>query len=115
VTEEVWSWWQPGSVHQAPWPEGAELTGAGHGGDPAVLDVVSEVLGQVRRAKTGAKRSMRAPVAVLTVTDDPARLTALSLAEDDLRDAGGVVDLVIVEGDTAVDVVLADEDRAPAD
>jgi valyl-tRNA synthetase len=110
VTEEVWSWWQPGSVHTAPWPEPGELTDLGGGGDPAVLEVVSEVLGQIRRAKTGAKRSMRAPVAVLTVTDEPERLAALALAEDDLRDAGGVVDLVTHPGDQAtVDVVLADE------
>ncbi|HEY1466628.1 MAG TPA: class I tRNA ligase family protein, partial [Acidimicrobiales bacterium] len=110
VTEEVWSWWQPGSVHQGSWPERGELTDPGDAGDPAVLEVVSDVLGQIRRAKTGAKRSMRAPVAVLTVTDGPARLAALALAEDDLRDAGGVVDLVTHEGDEAlVDVVLADE------
>jgi valyl-tRNA synthetase len=97
-------------VHQGPWPERGELTDPGDAGDPAVLEVVSEVLGQIRRAKTGAKRSMRAPVAVLTVTDGPARLAALALAEDDLRDAGGVVDLVTHEGDEAlVDVVLADE------
>ncbi len=108
VTEEVWSWWQQGSVHRAGWPEPTELGQPGAGVDPAVLEIVSEVLGQVRRAKTGAKRSMRAPVAVLTVTDSPDRLAALLLAEDDLRDAGGVIELVTRAGsEPAVDVVLA--------
>jgi len=111
VTEEVWSWWQTGSVHQASWPVPSELTDPADGADPAVLEVVSEVLGQIRRAKTANKRSMRAPVAILTVTDQPARLAVLTLAEDDLRDAGGVAELVTNAGEQAsVDVVLADED-----
>ena len=116
VTEEVWSWWQVGSIHGAPWPT-VDETGPGAGSathvDPdtdAVLDVAAEVLGLVRRAKTTAKRSMRAPVGVLTVTDTPARLAALAAAEGDVRDAGGVVELITRVGDDpTVDVELVEE------
>jgi valyl-tRNA synthetase len=125
VTEEVWSWWHEGSIHRAPWPTSDEFPEGGidtesndtasddNASNDTVLSVVAEVLGLVRRAKTTAKRSMRAPVAVLTVIDDPARLALLAKAESDLRDAGGVVELVTREGPTEVIVELGeDEPRA---
>ena len=111
VTEEVWSWWQPGSIHTSPWPQRSEF-GPSLPDEPGpVLEVVAEVLGQVRRAKTTAKRSMRWPVAKLTVTDSSERIAALRSAEDDLRDAGGVMELVATASDHAdIQVVLADQE-----
>jgi valyl-tRNA synthetase len=115
VTEEVWSWWHEGSIHRSPWPGTDELPATlvrASDEEPGstVLSVVSDVLGVVRRAKTGAKRSMRAPVAKLTVIDDPARLALLAQAENDLRDAGGIVELVTTPGDPDVLVELGEEE-----
>jgi valyl-tRNA synthetase len=110
VAEEVWSWWHAGSVHRAPWPTTTELPEGAVHGDTAVLDMAAEVLAAVRREKTTAKRSMRAAVARLTVVDDPARLALLAEAEGDLREAGGVVELVTRPGDPEIMVELADEE-----
>lgn len=85
VTEEVWSWWKDGSVHRASWPRVSELEAAT--GETAVLDVTSEVLSQVRRAKSDAKVSMRTPVSSLLVSDSPTRLDFLRAAGVDLADA----------------------------
>ena len=110
VTEEVWSWWQEGSVHLAPWPELAELGGATPAPTPTVLSVAAEVLGAVRREKTAHKRSMRARVARLAVTGPPATLAAVEAARGDLMDAGGVDELVLAEGDAlTVEAELAEE------
>ena len=81
VTEEVWSWWQTGPSTPPRGRIGAEFgPGAGPTGAVTagpVLEVVAEVLGQVRRAKTTQKRSMRAAVATLTVADTAGRIAAL--------------------------------------
>jgi valyl-tRNA synthetase len=103
VTEEVWSWWQEGSVHTASWPDAGELrSSAGVGADPLVLEVAAGILSQVRRAKTERRLSMRAPVAHLAVRDTPDRADAVRRADRDLRDAGGIDTLEIAEGEPAM-------------
>jgi valyl-tRNA synthetase len=125
VAEEVWSWWQVGSVHLAPWPDPSIelapfLTPAGPGGDGGpvrwgespVLDAVAEVLAAVRKEKTTNKRSMRARVSRLTVADRAERLGHLRAARRDLLDAGGidpdgfVLEEVGAAGAPSVSVVL---------
>jgi valyl-tRNA synthetase len=109
VTEEVWRWWQPGSVHRSPWPRVDEL-GDQAGGDPSVLTVAAEVVGSIRRAKTTEKRSMRAKVRELTVTGPALVLAAVEAARGDLIDAGGVEELRLVEAEVfSVSVALAKE------
>jgi len=103
VTEEVWSWWHDSSVHLAAWPTRGELTDSG--GSPAVWTAASELLGQVRRAKTDAGVSLRTEVAHLRVTDTDERLALLRSAADDLRQAGTV---------SEIDWVTADQDHEPA-
>ncbi|MDQ3678948.1 MAG: valine--tRNA ligase, partial [Actinomycetota bacterium] len=109
VTEEAWSWWQEGSVHRQAWPQADELRAATADADHLVLEVVSEVLGQVRRAKSEAKLSQRAPVDRIVVRDTAGRLAALRAAESDLRDAGSVLELTYREAEEpSVKVTLAE-------
>ena len=103
ATEEVWSWWRPGSVHRTAWP-----TAEPSGGDPAVLSVLGEVLGQVRKAKSNAKVTMKTPVTTLVVHDTPERLALVALGRTDLVNAGVVEDLVLDPGEPSVQVTLGE-------
>jgi valyl-tRNA synthetase len=110
VTEEVWSWWHEGSVHQAPWPDVSELREAAADGEPLTFDLAAAVLGEVRKAKTEAKRSLRAEVASVVVRDEPHRLAALQPALADVREAANAAEVSVADGpDLQVDVVLAPE------
>ncbi|MGE5828429.1 MAG: valine--tRNA ligase [Micromonosporaceae bacterium] len=93
VTEEVWSWWRPGSVHRAAWPDPAELAGAGASGADGLLGAVAEVLSQVRRAKSQRGLSMRADVPGVSVAGPAALLDRLAQADGDLRSAGRIAAL----------------------
>ena len=103
AAEEVWSWWQDGSVHRAPWP-----TAQPTGGDPAVLQVAGEVLAQVRKAKSTAKVTMKTPVLTLVVADTTDRLALVERARTDLVNAGLVQDLQLIQGEPSVTAVLGE-------
>jgi valyl-tRNA synthetase len=107
VTEEAWSWWHGGSVHRAPWPEPDEFPAPARGADRAALDVAGEVLGEIRKAKTAAKVSMRAAVARVQVSDTAERVTLVRAVEEDLREAGNVGVMDIAVGPPGIAVELA--------
>ena len=86
VSEEVWSWWQEGSVHVQDWPEAAEYRAAAADGDSAVLEATAEVLRTVRKTKSEAKLSMRAEVEHVRVSGKQAE--AARAASGDIAAAG---------------------------
>jgi len=109
ATEEVWSWWRPGSVHAASWPDAEPLRAAAGTVDPRLPELASWVLSEVRRAKSGAHVSVRAPVSRLSVAVDEGQALALRPAAVDLALAAGASHVELDPTATApeVDVVLA--------
>ena len=108
-TEEVWSWWQDGSIHRAPWPGSAELRRIAASGQAVVFEGAAGVLGEIRKAKTEAKKSLKAEVASVVVHGDAARLDAVRAALDDLTEAGNVSgEITLAESsNSSVEVTLA--------
>ncbi len=97
ATEEVWSWFNEGSIHRAPWPDRSELTGAGEA-DPALLAAVGEVLAGVRKVKSEAKVGMRAEISSMTLVGPAAELEHVRAAESDLAAAGHITTLTYAVG-----------------
>ncbi|MGH3785397.1 MAG: valine--tRNA ligase [Pseudonocardiaceae bacterium] len=112
VTEEAWSWartddgplpgFTAGSVHRAGWPDAAELrtlteAAALPEGDPSVLAIAADVLRQIRKAKSDAKRSVRAEATSVTIMDSRPSIAAVQAVLGDLRSAGNVRELITVE------------------
>jgi valyl-tRNA synthetase len=105
ATEEAWSWWQEGSVHRSTWPQAAELD---VDGDPALLPAVATALAGLRGAKSQAKVSQRTAVVRAVVRAPAAELDRVRAGADDLRAAGRVVALELVEGGEQVEVPEAE-------
>jgi len=109
VTEEVWSWWQEGSIHRATWPHPADdLDAIPH--DPAVLTVAAAALAGIRGAKSTAKVGMKTPVTSAEVRAPQQRLDQLMRALDDVRAAGRVVgDVKLVADESAQTLTVSAE------
>jgi valyl-tRNA synthetase len=113
VTEEVWSWWQEGSVHRAAWPVPEEvLTSC----DPPsedqrgldALEFASAVLGAIRKKKSEEQRPLKTRVSLAVVHAPPAQLLLFPDVEQDLRASGLIDRLEASEADVfSVDVDLA--------
>ena len=90
VTEEVWSWWRPGSIHTAPWPTPEEIVASIGGADTDAAQVAlqtQQALGEIRRVKALGKRATKAVIehAVL-----PEQFKGLAPAANDLRAAAHI-------------------------
>jgi len=100
ATEEVWSWWREGSIHRSSWPSADALDRlGGPDADPRTLDVASAVLGSVRRAKTEARRSLRAPVELALVEGPTDLLALIEACRADLVEAGQLAELRVSPGE----------------
>ncbi|PWL20543.1 MAG: valine--tRNA ligase [Candidatus Aquiluna sp. XM-24bin5] len=91
AAEEVWSWWQEGSVHQAAWPVAAEISGE----SPELLTAASEALIAIRKSKTDQKLSMKAEISNMVLAG-PA---ILEQAQRDLAAVGRIQNLELNTAD----------------
>jgi valyl-tRNA synthetase len=109
VTEEVWSWWQEGSVHRAAWPSADEVLAMAGDGDRAVVADTAIALSLVRKAKSEAKASMKAEVSRAVVSGPEASMLRLEAIAGDLKATGAIAELTFTpSGDAiSVDVTLA--------
>ena len=116
VTEEVWSWWQVGSVHRSPWPTSVEIESLAAGQDATIIDEIAAVLTLLRKAKSEANASMRAKISEATITGPAEMIGRIESARADLSATGSIAELHLVPSDQplAVHVVLAvDPDPVP--
>jgi valyl-tRNA synthetase len=94
VTEEVWSWWQEGSIHVAPWPKAEELEAlVGDASevtrelDRTAYDWAIDVLFEVRKQRSEAKQPLKVPITKVSVKAGRAHLDRMPAVEADLRSA----------------------------
>jgi valyl-tRNA synthetase len=108
VTEEVWSWWQPGRVHRAAWPTPGEVVAPIGGADDAAVEVLVKAqaaLADIRRIKAMEKRAVKSVIerAVL-----PAALAGLGPAARDFQAAAHIRELSFADV-AGPELVFADE------
>jgi valyl-tRNA synthetase len=109
ATEEVWSWWQDGSIHHAAWPVPADL-GAAAAADPSAVSAVAAALMGIRGAKSKAKVSMKAELSRVEITGPAALLAGAESAADDLRRVGKITgELIFTPDESTQEIAVSAE------
>ncbi len=110
VTEEVWSWYQEGSVHRSRWPGTEELA---TDGDTTVLRSVAAALAGVRGAKSAAKVSQRTGVVRAVVSGPESMLAGIRAAQSDLLATGRLRTLELAEDGVELSVSDVELESVP--
>ena len=108
VTDEVWSWWQEGSVHAAAWPTEAEVLGPISQRDAAAYGVylrTTEVLAAIRKKKSERSLSAGAFLERVVIRCGGDLQQALAPALADLQ-AASRADAVEFVDDTMFDIEI---------
>ncbi len=121
VTEEVWSWWQDGSIHVAAWPASDELaplvvdtSDAARQTDERSYQWATEVLFEVRKQRSEAKQPLKVPITKVTITAGADALALMPAVEADLRSALRVQTFETLVGEPRQIVVDGYEAVTPA-
>jgi valyl-tRNA synthetase len=107
VAEEVWSWWQPGSVHAAEWPSAEDVSAHATATDDhrALYTRTTEVLGAIRKAKSERGLSAGAMLARVEVRNNDELDRKLASVLSDLK-AAARADAIEFVVDTEFQVVI---------
>jgi valyl-tRNA synthetase len=90
ATEEVWGWWQEGSIHQSAWPTTNDvLSGCATTENfEQLLDATCTVISAIRRTKTEAKVTQKSVVEHVSVAATHEQIGLLQLTLTDVTNAG---------------------------
>jgi valyl-tRNA synthetase len=112
VTEEVWSWWQDGSIHHARWPDAGEIesrseddSDAARVGDELAYQWATDVLFEVRKQRSEAKQPLKVPITTVTVRGAADQVRLMAIVEADLKSALRVQAFDVVVGEPRAIVV----------
>ena len=94
VTEEVWSWWQEGSIHTAAWPLPDQIESLLSDNLPTTRLAderaylwATDVLFEVRKQRSEAKQPLKVPITRVIVKAEQAAVDLMPVVENDLRAA----------------------------
>jgi valyl-tRNA synthetase len=119
VTEEVWSWWQDGSIHRAAWPTPSEIESLLADNSPATrladeraYQWATDVLFEVRKQRSEAKQPLKVPIAKVRVRAERAAVDLMPIVEADLKSALRVQAFEPTVGEPR-EIVVAGYDQVP--